>query len=349
MGYRFTLALLACLALAAPGWANDGFGGISATGLHFSRTDAVAMEEEDLFISTDEVRVAYVFRNRSDRDVTGEVIFPLPPIPVGDLLTSDWNLPDNRRQRNLVNFTATVDGRPVTLSQDRRAVLWNEMGEDLPPAMQYDMPGLDVTADLHRLGLPLTLDVDAIVARLMALPPEARAEVSALGLAEYYPSTEVPDEVWPMWSVILRYHWTQTFPANAVLRIAHSYDNRPPGGIFVWRHPPRDEWMRDLQRRFCIDDSTSRGIMKRLAGAMNDDGSATGMAWNIEYVLRTANSWAGPIGRFRLTLDKGSERHIISLCADGITKTGPTTFVMEKRNFVPDRDLQILIVSPLDN
>ena len=68
-------------------------------------------------------------------------------------------------------------------------------------------------------------------------------------------------------------------------------------------------------------------------------------AYNIAYVLRTANSWAGPIGKFTLTLDKGDPANVISLCAEGVKKTGPTTFVIEKTDYAPDRDLEILTVT----
>lgn len=183
----------------------------------------------------------------------------------------------------------------------------------------------------------------------MTLSETDRAEVARLGLAEFLPSTARPDEVYPAWSVVLRYHWTQTFPAGADLRIAHAYEHYPPGGIFAWQDPPpADGWIGELADRYCVDASTSRGIARRLAGGSSGDGYVNGMAWYLSYVLRTANSWAGPIERFRLMLDKGSERHIISLCAEGIEKTGPTTFVMERRNFTPDRDLEILIVAPLE-
>ncbi|MFM7446480.1 MAG: DUF4424 family protein, partial [Tabrizicola sp.] len=74
-----------------------------------------------------------------------------------------------------------------------------------------------------------------------------------------------------------------------------------------------------------------------------------GTAWNLSYVLRTANSWAGPIGKFTLTLDKGDPKNVISLCADGVKKTGPTTFVIEKTDYTPDRDLEVLIVQPMSD
>jgi hypothetical protein len=48
-------ALLALAALALPAGANDGFGGLSATGLTFGQTEAVAMVSEDLSIGIDRI------------------------------------------------------------------------------------------------------------------------------------------------------------------------------------------------------------------------------------------------------------------------------------------------------
>ncbi len=67
--------MLAAACLAPLAAANDGFGGISATGLQFSKTEDVRMKSEDLFLSKDKIRVAYEFENVSGADVTGEVIF----------------------------------------------------------------------------------------------------------------------------------------------------------------------------------------------------------------------------------------------------------------------------------
>jgi hypothetical protein len=337
----------ACFALflSSPALANDGFGGLSATGLHFVQTDAIAMEREDLFIGLDRITVDYTFRNLTATDVTGEVIFPLPPIALQALMNSDWNLPDADAE-NLVNFTVTVGGQPVTPKVDRIAVIEPPWQENRPLSEQYDTPGQDVTETLAGYGIPLSIDITQLGPILLALSPQDQADLAALGLAEFYegdPATGMPPEAWPLWSIVLRYHWTQTFSAGQPLDISHAYDNRPPGGLFGWTHPPQEEWEQDYQAQYCIDDGTSRAIAKRLnAGAE----PGYGTAYNLAYVLRTANSWAGPIGQFRLTLDKGAANNVISLCADGVEKTGPTTFVVEKQNYTPDRDLEILIVAP---
>lgn len=343
------LVLFPALLLATPALANDGFGGLSATGLTFGQTDAVEMVEEALTIGIDRISVDYTFRNTSDQDVTGEVIFPLPPVGVWSGYEAMMNLPEDLTQEDLVGFTATVDGQPVQVTIDRIAVVEEGWDQPNPPSKQYDNPGRDVTADLERLGIPLTLDYMAVRERLLSFPKEKRTELAALGLAEYYegdPASDIPPDVWGSWAIVTRYHWTQTFPAGKEVKISHSYTNRPPGGLFYWSDPP-EEYQAYLTDMYCIDAGTSKAIAKALKNPEGDEFGNYGTAYNISYVLRTANSWAGPIGKFTLTLDKGDPKNVISLCAEGVKKTDPTTFVMEKTDYSPDRDLEVLIVQPM--
>ncbi len=343
------LCLLPALLLATPALANDGFGGLSATGLTFGQTDAVALEEERLFIGIDTIAVDYVFRNTTDTDVTGEVIFPLPPIAVWSGYEAMMNLPEDLTRPDVVGFTATVDGQPVDVSIDRIAVVEEPWVEGRALAAQYDTPGRDVTADLKRLGIPLTLDYMAVRDLLLSFPEEKRNELAAQGLAEYYEgdaANDIPPEVWGAWSIVTRYHWTQTFPAGKLVQVSHSYANRPPGGLFYWTDPPED-YQTYLVDQYCIDSGTSKAMARALKNPEGDDFGNYGTSWNISYVLRTANSWAGPIGSFTLTLDKGAPKNVISLCADGVKKIGPTTFEVNKNDYTPDRDLEVLIVQPM--
>lgn len=65
----------------------------------------------------------------------------------------------------------------------------------------------------------------------------------------------------------------------------------------------------------------------------------------VPYIVTTARNWAGRIGRFTLTIDKGRPDTLVSFCRSGVTKTGPTTFRWEARDYVPDEDLRVLFVS----
>lgn len=353
---RFILALMA---LTGPALANDGFGGLTATGLTFGQTSQVAMIDEDLKISPDRISVDYIFHNGSAKDVSGEVIFPLPPIPVNDLLNEEWNLPDDRSAENLVDFKAVVDGTPVDLKIDRVAVVLPDNWADQPAGALYDTPGKDVTALLKQYGLPMSLDGDAAMSAVTALAPEARDKLLAAGVIGNYADDGKSFDLYPNWAIVLRYHWAQTFKAGADTKVHHDYQNRPTGGVFTWQDPPVDDYLKDMVKTYCIDAGTSKALAKAIqrkalpasgdAGS-DDTGEGSddfGMSYDIQYVLKTANSWAGPIKHFRLTLDKGEEANVISLCADGVTKTGPSTFQIDKTDFTPDKDLNILLVEPV--
>ena len=93
--------------------------------------------------------------------------------------------------------------------------------------------------------------------------------------------------------------------------------------------------------RYCLDAPTRRAVAAIQDRAPRDAMPFT--AAEIEYILTTARNWRGPIERFHLTLDKGAPGNILSLCWDGLKKTGATTFESTIANFVPDRDIRLLI------
>jgi hypothetical protein len=97
--------------------------------------------------------------------------------------------------------------------------------------------------------------------------------------------------------------------------------------------------LHDCEVRYCIDADFLTGVKAALAKP-----GATGFyEKRIAYVLKTATNWAGPIG-FRLTVDKGSPDALVSFCADGVKKIGPTLFEVKHENFTPTRDLHVLIL-----
>jgi hypothetical protein len=326
--------------------ANDGFGGLSATGLQFGKSDSVRMVREDLLLSPQKVQVRSLFRNDGPETVAGEVIFPLPPISLAELSYAGFSLgEDALRADNPVHFTARINGMPIPVRTDRIAVIEPPFDQRHSAAGRYDTPGREVTDLLREHDLPLSLDIEAVTAQLAALPGSARQRLLAAGLIEL--NQGAPPT--PQWSIILRYHWPQRFPPGRDMVIEHSYDPAPPGGIFIW--PARDAdlaaYQQELVRDYCIDAATRKGIVKRLHPPGRGEMAGTGMALYLDYVLTTANTWKGPIGTFHLTIDKGKPDSILSLCIDGLRKTGPTRFELETTNFTPTRDLRLLFVSPL--
>src|SRR5262247_3688929 len=129
--------LAAALAVASPASANDSTAELATGGLIFVRNDNVEMRSEDLTISAKEVQVRYRFFNKSDKNVTVLVAFPMPEIKV-DGPDVSVSLP-TEDPVNLLAFATTVNGRPVTTKVEQRV---------------YAV-GLDRTQVLRDLGVPL--------------------------------------------------------------------------------------------------------------------------------------------------------------------------------------------------
>lgn len=65
---RGTVGLLLCLGGTPLVSANDSTAALGAGGLVFTKTDAIAMEQEDLFISEDKLSLQTFFQLKGCRD-----------------------------------------------------------------------------------------------------------------------------------------------------------------------------------------------------------------------------------------------------------------------------------------
>ncbi len=288
IAYCSTLGVLAVAGVGAPAQANDGVAGLEAGEVVMMTSDAVAMVEEDLYLSPSEVRVRYLFRNESDAPVTTLVAFPLPLI--SNEQESSYGFSEvHTDPTDVVNFQLWVDGVAQPVSIDARAIGGN---------------GRDVTDVLAKWHLPInfiTSDWEAYE-RLMkhaeALPPEALEELRAAG--------------------------------------ALSAESEGMDGFVFGENDLEGGYIDD---EVCMDAAFKAGVRRRLAKVGE---YATGTGTQLDYILTTANTWRGPIGQFHLTVDKESTESIVSLCRDGIHKTGPTTFEWSAQDWTPQRDLSLL-------
>ena len=90
--------------------------------------------------------------------------------------------------------------------------------------------------------------------------------------------------------------------------------------------------------RFCIDSAVLNAMVR-----------TTNLMWErdiIGYILTTGANWSGPIKDFRLVVDKESTNNLVSFCAQGVRKIGPTQVEIRISNFMPTSNLSILILSP---
>lgn len=313
---KATLAFAALLLLAAPAQANDSIAEIGAGGLILVQADYIRMEKEDLYVSPSKVKVDYVFRNTDTKDHTHIVAFPMPDIDPVDYMESDNGIPDQNAD-NFMKFSVTVDGKPIAPELEMRAVV----------------AGIDLTDELQALGIPLNPLSDAARAAVKALPLAKLGELQVMGavrLQEEY--------IDPAWSLRSTYYWRQTFPANAAIGVSHSY-TPAAGGTFFTETSVDDAYYKET---YCLDAGTVAALRKKLAKLPEDRRMM--MTTSIAYILTTGSNWMGPIGDFRLVIDKGDADAIVSFCEEGVKKIAPTQFEVLKRDFYPEKDLKVLVV-----
>jgi hypothetical protein len=306
---------LAAVALAAPAAANDSTAEHAAGGLVLTRSAEIDMVSEDLFVSAGEVRVRYVFRNRSPSDVRTTVAFPMPDRDLREERQMDVAYP--------TGFATRVDGRPAAMKVERKALLG----------------AIDRTALLAGLGIASDAGSDA----LDRLKPADRERLVKLGLAEpdeYDAGKGLERHFAPAWTVKETWFREQVFPAGRDVVVEHRYVPGTGGsvdaalGFAEFRTSPEG---RAMIRDYCVDAAFLAGLdrMRRRSPATPEQ--------RIGYILTTGGNWRSPIGDFRLVVDKGAPANLVSFCGEGVRKISPTRFEIRKKNWRPDRDLSILI------
>lgn len=324
---RSVTALLAALVLAAPAAANDSVASMGAGGLVLQRTAGIEMRSEDLYVSAREIRVRYRFFNRTAQDIATLVAFPMPDLQGG--IESDVALEDPLR----MPFTTTVNGHSVATNVEQKAVL----------------NGVDHTGLLRGLGVPLSPRGDATLQALSALPQPQVDMLIEMGLVEFQPSTppnangaDYLVQFVPLWTLKTTHYWTQVFPAGRELDVRHQYTpavGGSSGSAFGDPGLTNSDYANEESTRYCADDAFHAGARR-----MRARGLYLTETW-VDYILTTGANWAEPIGDFRLVVDKGASRNLVSFCGEGVRKIGPTQFEIRRRNYTPTRDLSVLILS----
>jgi Domain of unknown function (DUF4424) len=283
---------------------------ISAGGLIFSANSHLVIDQQDVTITAESVQVIYAIRNTDASDQTITIAFPLADI--------DSNVPVETQAEfatsnpsNFMDFVIAVDGRRATVAVEQRAIA----------------VGLDVTKALSDAGLPLFPLAGELSQRLVELEPVVRNDLVERGILKLD-----DDTVLPMWAVKTTAHWRQPFPAGQTLAFTLNY--KP----IVGRNPFSSGALQPLKKGACIDDVTEHAI-SRLAS----QGSALTMI-SMGYTAHPGGEALGPIGRFRLTIEKSEVRSVVATCRQGLTRTGPTTSDWTAANYAADEEFRFLFV-----
>jgi hypothetical protein len=307
--------------------ANDSSAEKAAGGLVLRQNRDIDMVSEDLFVSPALVRVRYVFRNRAAQPRRITVAFPMPDRELSYEMESEVAYPGD--------FHTMVEGRPVRMSVERRAIL----------------NGVDRTAELVRLRVPVAPAAGQRASRLAEtigrMPRATQQRLASLGLIDGGSLADASHQILPMWTVRETWHWDQVFPAGRDLRVEHRYAPGVGGtaGVPLASHDFRTrENGREYQRDFCPDAAFLAALDRMQARAERRQGEYP-MERRLRYILTTGGNWRSPIGDFRMVIDKGNPNAIVSFCGEGVRRISPTQFEVRHRNWRPTRDLAVLIVT----
>lgn len=324
------LALLASLA-AFPALANDTTAELKTGGLVFTRSDAIEMTEERLYISPKQVKVDYTFHNTVETEFDTYVAFPMPDIqgsPAANIDAGDTS------SDNFLGFTVMQDGKAIKPSLQQRVFVAN----------------IDMTEVVTAAGIPLNpMNFESRKA-IGGLPQATIDDWLERGLIMadiFQDSTAEKKEYAPLWTLKSTYYWKTSFPPGRDVNVSHSYRPSVGGTVattYLEDNEPKGPRFEEYQKKYCIDDA-----FVKLARKSNED-MAAGQSYLVEnwisYILTTGSNWYGPIKKFTLIVDKGEQDNFVSFCGEGVKKTGPTTFEMTATDFVPEKDLDILLLVP---
>jgi hypothetical protein len=324
---RLVLACAAFLATSTAAFANDSEAELALGGLRLTQSDAISLEKEDLYISRDEVRVDYVFKNTSDKDVEILVAFPLPEQGFAE--------GDDSVVRNLdkdLNFKTTVDGKPVVYEVVTEALAGGE----------------EISALLDKVGLTRAAQWKEGAnedASLASVDKAARDKLIALGALKNEGSEAEPFYM-QKWVVRTSVTRKQTFKAGATVKVQHRYTPVAGGSVAgsLDAKYRNEDFAKEQIKKYCIEDSWLKSFDKLVAKHSKPENPAGYSEVWLGYVLKSGSNWKGPIKDFRLVVDKGKADSLVSFCAEGVKKISPTQFEVRKTNFEPDKDLDILVV-----
>ena len=326
---RSIIVFGAGLVLATSALANDTTASSGAGGLVLQRTDAVDMVSEDLFVSADRIRIRYVFRNRTPRDVDTIVAFPMPDRDLGEEYGGDVGYPSD--------FKTRVAGRPITARLERKAVI----------------KGKDYTALLGQLKVPNAPDsINDATKAMDQLAPAQKARLVKLGLAgdEEYGNTGqgMKHHLMPLWTVKDSMWWRQRFPAGRDLAIEHELR---PRRRRQRRKRNRLQAIPDNERQPADDQALLHRPRVPRGGRSPVPEGPDEWTGHARHVDRLHPHHRCRIGAHRSAASgwwstRASRAIWSAFCETGVKKIGPTQYEVRHANWRPARDLHVLIIQP---
>lgn len=348
-----------------PTQANDSAGAVGAGGIEFHKTEGIVMEKEDLFISPSLIKVLYIFKNKTDKDITVDLFFPLPiQSEISAQKTWDKEILDEMNGQNIQNnpehdrsylfkevpfedFSVIVDGKKTVFKTEIRAL----------------QKGKDVTNLFHQNNLPFS---PVLATCDYPMQTEKDNEDCAERIKRYKNLGLLSPEGKVLWQKQVHHYWSQIFPKGKEVKIEHSY--RPARGSFFFVPDPKRPFVEVL-----IEQLLSRGSwlekfcpwqsigmkgnfipwltheFQKASKPTKSEESGLIMFYEVDYILTTGANWEGPIRDFTLTVEYPKGGTVASCWPfdqNEIKNLGKNQLQFHQNDFKPEQDLKILFGVP---
>lgn len=313
-------------------------------GLVYGQSDDVSMEKEELFISQEKIKIFYTFYNYSDKDITSQVVFPLPPIPnngklmpehMGPITGADplWGAyqlielatsePEIQKIPFFQNWSVSLHTglnwrthypQKGCSYWDRDRVAHDDLhgaectGVEWRPMLRYralDKKGRDITKTLKENNIPVSAATVFGAFDYVGLVDTNPDLVKRLQKLDLI---DINHATHPQWSNQISYVWTETFPAKDSLEVNHSYSPF-------------------LGNNVATEDSNFNKGLKPIDGdeeAFQANALTRPGYTELSYVLATGGNWkGGAIKDFTITIQKPKKNNMLATNFPGTFKVLP--------------------------
>jgi hypothetical protein len=317
---------------------NDGIAGFKGgkVELNFHSDTNVSMKSEVLKISRVKVDVDYIFYNNSKRDEEVLVAFPFSGIDCGDFKFDLNN-----------QFTAAVNGESVSFNEE----------------MTIKYKGKDISQEVKNAGIKLCRDEEyetemiANIRHNITNPKEFKFNKTVQGLIYYSNDKKLLDKFimlsrlgyiveggdsdgkvmffWgPDWKVSKKAFFKVKFPGMTETRIQHSYVPWTGSGSYM----PKDLGYEKYEKIKNLP-VWAKGLADINKNPLRYEMEITSERSSVEYILKTAKTWKGPIQNFKLIIDRSNGAGVSNYVKD--YKLEGNNLIWETKDFIPKEDLVV--------
>lgn len=302
---RLLAIVVAISAAAGPVAARDA---LAINSLMVAPHPGLIIERIEIVLTPATARMTYRIRNTSATAVKALLALPMPDID-RYTFSADTRRPLPADRVNFLQAAVTAAGRPVPLASQQRATVF----------------GLDVTARLAELRLPLAPFEPDLARVIRALPTGDKARLVEQGILVRESNSHLPN-----WSLHSTIHWIQEFPPATSITIEAT--QVPLVGVEAATAAALDK----AATHECLD--RNRAANQR-AVASGSEPTITTLA------LAFATSfWPEPIGQLSLRVEPIEAGTLVSTCYGRLERSGPNSFEITRRDVVEDADVRVAFV-----